>query len=115
MYIDVYFFSILFVCRYLFQGAEPGPPYLEGEHLIENSGKMVLLDKLLKRLKQDGHRVLIFSQMTRVLDILEDYARYRKYSHCRIDGQTNQAERDEYMDAFNAPNSKKFLFLLSTR
>ena len=60
---------------YLFQGAEPGPPYVEGEHLISNSGKMVLLDKLLKRLKDNGHRCLIFSQMTRLLDILEDYMR----------------------------------------
>jgi len=61
------------VCNhpYLFKGAEPGPPYIEGEHLVTNSGKMVLLDKLLARLKKDGSRVLLFSQMTRVLDILE--------------------------------------------
>jgi len=52
---------------YLFTGAEPGPPYIEGEHLIENSSKMVLLDKLLKKLKAGGHRVLIFSQMTRIV------------------------------------------------
>src|SRR5688500_17583444 len=46
---------------YLFQGAEPGPPYFEGEHIVENSGKMVLLDKLLRKMKTQGHRVLIFS------------------------------------------------------
>lgn len=100
---------------YLFQGAEPGPPYLEGEHIVQNSSKMVLLDKLLKKLEADGHRVLIFSQMTRILDILEDYTRYRGYAYCRIDGQTKQEERDEAMEQFNAPNSKKFVFLLSTR
>ncbi|KAG2318211.1 hypothetical protein Bca52824_021333 [Brassica carinata] len=58
---------------YLFQGAEPGPPYTTGDHLIINAGKMVLLDKLLPKLKERDSRVLIFSQMTRLLDILEDY------------------------------------------
>ena len=53
------------------QGAEPGPPYIEGEHLVQNSGKMVLLDKLLRKLQAQGSRVLLFSQMTRMLDILE--------------------------------------------
>jgi SWI/SNF-related matrix-associated actin-dependent regulator of chromatin subfamily A member 5 len=83
---------------YLFTGAEPGPPYVEGEHLIENSSKMILLDKLLKKLKANGNRVLIFSQMTRILDILEDFCRLRQYEYCRIDGQTKQDERDEAME-----------------
>ena len=65
---------------YLFDGAEPGPPYTTDEHLIENSGKMVILDKLLKSMKEKGSRVLIFSQMSRVLDILEDYCLFRQYS-----------------------------------
>ena len=52
---------------------EPGPPYTTDEHLIENSGKMIILDKLLRLMKAKGSRVLIFSQMSRVLDILEDY------------------------------------------
>jgi len=70
---------------YLFQGAEPGPPYLAGEHLVETSGKLVLLDKLLPKLKERGSRVLIFSQMTRMIDILEDYCQYRQFQYCRID------------------------------
>ena len=49
-------------------------------------GKMVLLDKLLPRLKEKGSRVLIFSQMTRMLDILEDYCLFRGHQYCRIDG-----------------------------
>lgn len=49
---------------YLFQGAEPGPPYTTGDHLIENAGKMVLLDKLLPKLKSRDSRVLIFSQVS---------------------------------------------------
>ncbi len=71
---------------YLFKGAEPGPPYVDGPHLWEMAGKMVLLDKLLPKLQSQGSRVLIFSQMTRVLDILEDYFIYKGYDFCRIDG-----------------------------
>ncbi|KAJ8573847.1 hypothetical protein K7X08_010358 [Anisodus acutangulus] len=100
---------------YLFQGAEPGPPYTTGEHLIENAGKMVLLDKLLPKLKERGSRVLIFSQMTRLLDILEDYLLYRGHQYCRIDGNTGGEDRDASIEAFNRPESEKFAFLLSTR
>ncbi|KAK3164366.1 hypothetical protein QOZ80_1AG0016670 [Eleusine coracana subsp. coracana] len=100
---------------YLFQGAEPGPPYTTGEHLIENAGKMVLLDKLLPKLKERDSRVLIFSQMTRLLDILEDYLMYRGYQYCRIDGNTGGEDRDASIESFNKPGSEKFVFLLSTR
>uniref|UniRef100_A0ACD5VFE8 Uncharacterized protein n=1 Tax=Avena sativa TaxID=4498 RepID=A0ACD5VFE8_AVESA len=100
---------------YLFQGAEPGPPYTTGDHLVENAGKMVLLDKLLPKLKDRDSRVLIFSQMTRLLDILEDYLMYRGYQYCRIDGNTGGEDRDASIDAFNKPGSEKFVFLLSTR
>ncbi|XVF66272.1 hypothetical protein PTKIN_Ptkin10aG0021700 [Pterospermum kingtungense] len=100
---------------YLFQGAEPGPPYTTGDHLITNAGKMVLLDKLLPKLKERDSRVLIFSQMTRLLDILEDYLMFRGYQYCRIDGNTGGEDRDASIDAFNKPGSEKFVFLLSTR
>ncbi|KAL6517182.1 ISWI chromatin-remodeling complex ATPase chr11 [Orobanche hederae] len=100
---------------YLFQGAEPGPPYTTGEHLIENAGKLVLLDKLLPKLKERDSRVLIFSQMTRLLDILEDYLMFRRYYYCRIDGNTGGDDRDASIEAFNKPGSEKFVFLLSTR
>uniref|UniRef100_A0A7S4BGX6 Uncharacterized protein n=1 Tax=Chrysotila carterae TaxID=13221 RepID=A0A7S4BGX6_CHRCT len=99
---------------YLFDGIEP-QPYTDGEHLVEASGKMILLDKLLKRLFAQKHRVLIFSQMTRFLDILEDYCAMRQWGYCRIDGNTPGEERDNAMQEFNAPNSPKFLFMLSTR
>ncbi|XP_022138477.1 ISWI chromatin-remodeling complex ATPase CHR11 isoform X1 [Momordica charantia] len=100
---------------YLFQGAEPGPPYTTGDHLITSAGKMVLLDKLLPKLKERDSRVLIFSQMTRLLDILEDYLMFRGYYYCRIDGNTGGEDRDASIDAFNKPGSEKFVFLLSTR
>ena len=59
---------------------EPGPPYTTDEHLVDNSDKMRILDRLLKRMMEKGSRVLIFSQMSRVLDILEDYCQFRGYS-----------------------------------
>lgn len=100
---------------YLFEGAEPGPPFTTDEHLVFNAGKMVVLDKLLKKLRENGSRVLIFSQMSRMLDILEDYCFLRDYEYCRIDGSTDHADRIEAIDEYNAPNSDKFVFLLTTR
>ncbi|AET38002.1 chromatin-remodeling ATPase ISW1 Ecym_2256 [Eremothecium cymbalariae DBVPG len=100
---------------YLFDGAEPGPPYTTDEHLVYNSAKLKVLDRLLKKLKSDGSRVLIFSQMSRLLDILEDYCYFRGYEYCRIDGSTAHEDRIEAIDEYNAPESKKFIFLLTTR
>ena len=75
----------------------------------------MLLHKLLIKLKEKGSRVLIFCQMTRVLDILEDYFRFIGYEYCRIDGNTTGERRDEQMHEFNEDGSSKFAFLLSTR
>ncbi|XP_014676572.1 PREDICTED: SWI/SNF-related matrix-associated actin-dependent regulator of chromatin subfamily A member 5-like [Priapulus caudatus] len=100
---------------YLFDGAEPGPPYTTDMHLVTNGGKMVILDKLLQRLKVRGSRVLIFSQMTRMLDILEDYCAWRGYDYCRLDGSTAHEDRQNSIDEFNRPGSEKFVFMLSTR
>lgn len=100
---------------YLFDGAEPGPPYTTDEHLVYNCEKMLVLDKMLKRFESQGSRVLIFSQMSRMLDILEDYAVFRGWGYCRIDGQTDHADRIRSIDAYNEPGSDKFLFLLTTR
>ena len=100
---------------YLFEGAEPGPPYTTDEHLVTNAAKMVMLDKLLKRMKAQGSRVLIFSQMSRVLDIMEDYSVMRDYKYCRIDGSTAHEDRIQAIDDYNKEGSEKFLFLLTTR
>lgn len=100
---------------YLFEGAEPGPPYTTDEHLVFNAGKMIVLDKLLKKLKEQGSRVLIFSQMSRLLDILEDYCYFRGYEYSRIDGSTDHEDRIKAIDDYNAPDSDKFVFLLTTR
>ena len=100
---------------YLFEGAEPGPPYTTDEHLIENAGKMVMLDKILVRMKKQNSRVLIFSQMSRVLDILEDYCVFRDHKYCRIDGSTAHEDRIASIDEYNKPGSERFVFLLTTR
>ncbi|CAO1612547.1 unnamed protein product [Jaminaea pallidilutea] len=102
---------------YLFDGSEP-PTTDRSETmkgLIMNSGKMVLLDKLLTRLKRDGHRVLVFSQMVRMLDILSDYMTMRGYVHQRLDGMTSSDNRRKSIERFNAEGSPDFAFLLSTR
>lgn len=83
--------------------------------MIMSSGKMVLLDKLLTRLKKDGHRVLIFSQMVRILDILGDYLSIKGINFQRLDGTVPSSQRRISIDHFNAPDSTDFVFLLSTR
>ncbi|KAG5684431.1 hypothetical protein PVAND_013665 [Polypedilum vanderplanki] len=100
---------------YLFDGAEPGPPYTTDQHLVDNSGKMAILDKLLPRLQEQGSRVLIFSQFVRMLDILEDYCCWRQYKYCRLDGQTPHDDRSNMIADFNAEGSDKFIFMISTR
>jgi len=83
--------------------------------LITTSGKMMLLDRLLAKLKADGHRVLIFSQMVHMLDILTDYMRLRNYQFQRLDGTVPASDRKIAIDHFNAPESEDYCFLLSTR
>ena len=106
---------------YMFPGAED--KVLNGSErredqikgLIGSSGKMMLLDQLLAKLKKDNHRVLIFSQMVKVLDILGDYLRLRGYQFQRLDGTVAAGPRRLAINHFNAEDSSDFCFLLSTR
>lgn len=100
---------------YLFEGVEDRSLDPFGDHVVKNCGKIALMDRLLPRLKEGGHRVLVFSQMTRVLDILEDFCAMRRHKYCRIDGSTDGEVRDQQIADFNADGSDIFLFLLSTR
>uniref|UniRef100_A0A6Q2Y1E4 Chromodomain helicase DNA binding protein 1-like n=1 Tax=Esox lucius TaxID=8010 RepID=A0A6Q2Y1E4_ESOLU len=97
---------------YLFDGVEP-EPFEMGEHLIEASGKLSLLDNMLGFLHQRGHRVLLFSQMTRMLDIVQDYMEYRGYSYERLDGSVRGEERNLAIKNFSSKHV--FVFLLSTK
>lgn len=100
---------------YLFDGIEPDglPEY--GYHLVKASAKMKLLDKLLKKLKEEGRKVLIFSQFTSMLNILEDYCTFRQHSYFRLDGNTDGDERQQMINKFQNPLNQTFVFLLSTR
>ena len=83
--------------------------------LTNSSGKMVLLDKLLPRLKASGNRVLIFSQMVKMLDILEDYLIRKQYPYERIDGRIRGNLRQAAIDRYCRPDSDRFVFLLCTK
>ncbi|XP_021925185.1 chromodomain-helicase-DNA-binding protein 1 isoform X3 [Zootermopsis nevadensis] len=85
------------------------------QQVIRGSGKLVLLDKLLVRLRETGHRVLIFSQMVRMLDILGEYLQHRHFPFQRLDGSIKGELRKQALDHFNADGSQDFCFLLSTR
>ncbi|KAF8953095.1 hypothetical protein CPC16_009397 [Podila verticillata] len=103
---------------YLIEGVEPrylNTAELVHKSLIEAGGKLELLHNMLPKLKQNGHRVLIFSTMTRLLDILEDYLNGERYNFVRLDGGTSSSDRQARIDKFNAPDSDVFVFLLSTR
>ncbi|KAK6486794.1 chromodomain-helicase-DNA-binding protein 1-like [Huso huso] len=97
---------------YLFDGVEP-EPFEIGDHLIEASGKLHLLDTMLSFLHDRGHRVLLFSQMTRMLDVLQDYMEYRGYSYERLDGSVRGEER--HLAIKNFSSKDVFVFLLSTK
>lgn len=101
---------------YLFEGAENGPPFFNGYHIVKNFGKMIVLDMILKKLKQQNSRVLIFSQFKRVLDIIEDYLfLHPEYEYCRLDGKSSITDRTGCIADFQNKQSKKFVFLLTTR
>ncbi|KAG8440685.1 hypothetical protein GDO86_006437 [Hymenochirus boettgeri] len=85
------------------------------QSLIRSSGKLILLDKLLTRLRERGNRVLIFSQMVRMLDILAEYLAIKHYPFQRLDGSIKGEIRKQALDHFNAEGSEDFCFLLSTR
>lgn len=81
---------------------------------VTDSGKLAQLDKLLKQLKAGGHRVLLYFQMTRMIDLMEEYLTYRNYTYCRLDGSTKLEDRRDTVAAFQG-SDEIFVFLLSTR
>lgn len=83
--------------------------------LIDASGKMILLDKLLPKMKGENKKVLIFSQFTYMLVLLEDYLKHKGYRFEKIDGTVKAKERQNAIDRFNNPDKKRDVFLLSTK
>ncbi|XP_051936995.1 lymphoid-specific helicase [Hippocampus zosterae] len=84
------------------------------EELVQCSGKFLILDRLLPALKKRGHKVLIFSQMTSILDILMDYCFLRGFQYSRLDGRMSYGDREENIAKFSK-DPDVFIFLLSTR
>jgi ATP-dependent helicase STH1/SNF2 len=103
------------VCNhpYLFLNYESMSPITD--EIWRCSGKFELLDRILPKLIASNHKVLIFSQMTQLMDILQIYFNFRGFNHLRLDGTTKAEERDRRRDLFNSPNSEYHIFLLSTR
>merc|ERR1719220_2071886 len=101
------------------QAAEEAPiaptGFFEVKAMTKACGKLVLMSKMLKKLKAEGHRVLIFSQMTKLLDLLEDFLDGEGYKYERIDGGITGSLRQDAIDRFNADGAEQFVFLLSTR
>ncbi|XP_024989756.1 chromatin structure-remodeling complex protein SYD isoform X1 [Cynara cardunculus var. scolymus] len=84
-------------------------------NVIRFCGKLEMLDRLLPKLKATDHRVLLFSTMTRLLDVMEDYLYWKQYKYLRLDGHTHGGDRGALIDNFNKPGSPYFIFLLSIR
>ncbi|KAI3908370.1 hypothetical protein MKX01_027392 [Papaver californicum] len=83
--------------------------------IVRLCGKLEMLDRLLPKLKATDHRVLFFSTMTRLLDVMEEYLRWKRYRYLRLDGHTTGGDRGALIDEFNRPDSPAFIFLLSIR
>ncbi|KAH6975377.1 SNF2 family N-terminal domain-containing protein [Ilyonectria sp. MPI-CAGE-AT-0026] len=81
---------------------------------VTDSGKLAELDGLLFKLKNEGHRVLLYFQMTRMIDMMEEYLTYRNYKYCRLDGSTKLEDRRDTVHDFQT-RPEIFIFLLSTR
>lgn len=82
--------------------------------MITDSGKMLALDRLLAHLKAGNHRVLIYNQMTRMIDLMEEYLHYRGYTYIRLDGSSKIADRRDLVSDWQS-RPDIFVFLLSTR
>ncbi|CBZ56330.1 hypothetical protein NCLIV_067550 [Neospora caninum Liverpool] len=89
--------------------------YTPDESLVRCCGKFAMLDVLLPALKMGNHRVLIFSQMTKLLDILEVYLSLRGHTYLRLDGGTSSEERQKRLTLYNQEGSEYFIFILSTK
>ena len=75
---------------------------------------MVLLDKLLPKLRQEGHKILVFSQMVKMIDLIGEYCDFRGFNYERLDGRVRGVDRQKSIDRFEREKDS-FLFLLSTR
>jgi len=93
----------------------PGSTTCEGVPLVRAAGKFELMQRILPKMKATGHKVLIFTQMTQAILLMEDYFNFYGYKYLRLDGSTKADDRGELLKKFNAVNSDYDVFVLSTR
>lgn len=107
------------ICQhpFLFESVEDkvNPGGMIDDKLIRSSGKIELLARILPKFFSTGHRVLIFFQMTKVMDIMEDFLKMMGWQYLRLDGGTKTEERATHVQLFNAKDSEIKVFILSTR
>jgi ATP-dependent helicase STH1/SNF2 len=99
---------------YLFDGHAPVGEYCS-DHIIQVSGKFELLDRMLPKLIRTGHKILIFSQFTQLLDIMQQYFHYKNIKHLILDGRTKHEDRKSCLEKFSDPESLEKVFVLSTK
>lgn len=100
---------------FLMPGAESDLTWLVTQDIVDVSSRMIILDKLLTTLHERGSRVLLFSQMVMLLDILQDYLDWKGYKYHRMTGDSDHASRQDMIDEFNSPGSETFIFIITTR
>ncbi|KAJ7579140.1 P-loop containing nucleoside triphosphate hydrolase protein, partial [Mycena floridula] len=99
---------------YLIKDAEPEPYYI-GEHIVASSSKLVIIDKILADVLPRGEQVLIFSQWTGMLDLLEDFMHLRDIPYARLDGSTPRPRRSLDIRLFQKESSPYKVYLISTK
>jgi len=102
---------------FLFEDLNPAfqQNYAASPDIVRCSGKFDLLHRMLPKLLRTGHRVLLFSQMTRVLDIIADYLDWKAITFVRLDGESSSEQRAQAQERFNRPDTDVHLFILSTK
>ncbi|ORY25176.1 SNF2 family N-terminal domain-domain-containing protein [Naematelia encephala] len=107
------------ICNHPFVFPEVDDDFSDGnnidERIVRSAGKFELLDRILPKLFDTGHKVLIFFQMTEIMTIIADFFDYRGWKYCRLDGGTKADDRQTLLSTFNDPNSPYQVFILSTR
>jgi SNF2 family DNA or RNA helicase len=103
------------ICNHPYLFVEKFTDFHYGPNLYRTSGKFELMDRILPKLLRFNHKMLIFSQMTALMDVMQEYFHYRGYMHLRLDGGTKSDDRTLAMEIFNNAQSEFKIFLLSTR
>ena len=99
----------------MFEGVESEDSPEFGDHLVTNSCKMIFLDKLVEKVRAQGDQMIIFSNFTTMLSIIEDYCELKEVPYCRLDGATDLEDREAQIEDFTSPGTDKIMFLVSTR